>query len=77
MWRMKAPADLLNSFPKDQDTSSSEESSSRKRVLDTSVKTNSTTALPRKKATLKDILAEDCPGADEFGYCASPPRYPS
>ncbi|XP_069691568.1 uncharacterized protein [Periplaneta americana] len=31
----------------------------------------------KKKATLKDILAEDCPKAKEMGYCASPPRYPS
>ncbi|XP_034244953.1 uncharacterized protein LOC117647343, partial [Thrips palmi] len=29
-----------------------------------------------KKATLKDILAQDCPGAEELGYCDSPPRYP-
>lgn len=31
---------------------------------------------PTKKATLKDILAQDCPGAEELGYCDSPPRYP-
>ncbi|XP_065351031.1 uncharacterized protein LOC135946655 [Cloeon dipterum] len=30
-----------------------------------------------KKTTLKDILAEDCKGAEDFGYCASPPRYPT
>jgi hypothetical protein len=30
-----------------------------------------------KKTTLKDILAEDCTGAEDFGYCASPPRYPT
>ncbi|KAK3925338.1 Cadherin-related family member 5 [Frankliniella fusca] len=29
-----------------------------------------------KKATLKDILAQDCPSAEELGYCDSPPRYP-
>ena len=31
----------------------------------------------KKKLTLKDILAEDCPNAKEMGYCASPPRYPA
>lgn len=36
----------------------------------------STEQAPAKKATLKDILAQDCPGAEELGYCDSPPRYP-
>ncbi|KAE8751748.1 hypothetical protein FOCC_FOCC001597 [Frankliniella occidentalis] len=33
-------------------------------------------AAAARKATLKDILAQDCPGAEELGYCDSPPRYP-
>ncbi|KAJ9582241.1 hypothetical protein L9F63_003370 [Diploptera punctata] len=38
-----------------------------------------TTTAPehKKKLTLKDILAEDCPDAKNDGYCASPPRYPT
>nr|CAD7443408.1 unnamed protein product [Timema bartmani] len=31
----------------------------------------------KKKATLKDILIQDCADAEKIGYCASPPRYPS
>ncbi|KAJ8870414.1 hypothetical protein PR048_029436 [Dryococelus australis] len=34
-------------------------------------------AAPRKRATLKGILSQDCPTAEDDGYCATPPRYPS
>lgn len=38
---------------------------------------NQLTSDIKKKVTLNDILAEDCPNAKEMGFCASPPRYPS
>jgi hypothetical protein len=38
---------------------------------------NQLTSDIKKKVTLSDILAEDCPDAKEMGFCASPPRYPS
>ncbi|KAK6644735.1 hypothetical protein RUM43_001004 [Polyplax serrata] len=29
-----------------------------------------------QKATIRDILEQDCPGHEILGYCESPPRYP-
>ncbi|XP_066995694.2 uncharacterized protein [Anabrus simplex] len=31
----------------------------------------------RAKATLKEVLSQDCADHEEYGFCASPPRYPS
>ncbi|XP_059469231.1 trithorax group protein osa-like [Neocloeon triangulifer] len=61
-------------FP-DQDEDEQDLAASQKHKKYVTAPGNSTSKA--KKTTLKDILAEDCTGAEDFGYCASPPRYPT
>ncbi|KAL0281582.1 UNVERIFIED_CONTAM: hypothetical protein PYX00_002522 [Menopon gallinae] len=32
---------------------------------------------PNQRATIRDILQQDCPDYEALGYCSSPPRYPT
>ncbi|XP_047103284.1 uncharacterized protein LOC124722123 [Schistocerca piceifrons] len=75
-----ASASLSNTQSASSVTSNVENSLPRPAALASNAKETETEAQQENevaKATLEDVIRHDCPNADQLGYCASPPRYPT